>query len=116
MSATTGVLQGSIWGPLLFIINMNDIQNANTKFHRILFADDSNLVSTLCSFNINLKKNFNNSQLSNKINNELENIQIWWEIDILSLNIKKMKFMIFHNNQHEIKGVTNITDKRNQFS
>ena len=42
-SITTDLPQGSILGPLLFTIYMNDIHNASTKFHAILFADDTNL-------------------------------------------------------------------------
>ena len=48
LSITTGVPQGSILSPLLFIIYMNDTHNASTKFHGILFANDTNLTSTLC--------------------------------------------------------------------
>ena len=43
---------------------MNDIHNASSKFHAILFADDTNLTSTLCSFDVNIDNNCNSLQLS----------------------------------------------------
>ena len=57
LSITTSVPQGSILGPLQFIIYLNDIHNACTKFYAILFADDTNLTSTLCSFDVNVDNN-----------------------------------------------------------
>ena len=102
---TTGVPQGSILGPLLFIIHMNDIHNASSKFHAILFADDTNLTSTLCSFDVNIDNNCNSLQPSTNINKELKNIQIWLEINKLSLNVKKIKFLIFHHKQRNVENL-----------
>ena len=51
---------------------MNDIHNASSKFHAILFADDTNLTSTLCSFDVNIDNNCNSLQLSTNINKELK--------------------------------------------
>ena len=104
LSLTTGVPQGSILGPLLFTNYMNYIHNASTKFHAILFADDTNWTSTLCSFDVNIDNNCNRMQLSANINKELDNIQIWWEINKLSLNVKK-KIIIFHHKQRNTENL-----------
>ena len=85
---------------------MNDIHNASTKFHAILFADDTNLTSTLCSFDVNIDNNCNKMPLSANINKELKNIQIWLDINKLSLYVKKTKFMIFHHKQRNIENLS----------
>ncbi len=44
---TIGVQQGSILGPLLFIININDIAHASKMFNFIIYVDDSTLSTTM---------------------------------------------------------------------
>ena len=97
----TGVPLGSIIGPLLLIIYMNDKHMASQNFNVILYADDTNLISPLCSLNSPLHINKESIEhVSDQINTELGDIQEWLNINKSSLNVKKKnKFMIFHQYQ-----------------
>jgi hypothetical protein len=84
---TCGVPQGSILGPLLFVLYVNDMMNCSKLLHFILFADDTNLF--YC--------NKNYEDLMKNVNLELSKLSEWFRANRLSLNISKTNYILFGN-------------------
>ena len=93
---TTGVPQGSILGPLLFLLYINDICNSSKLLHFVLYADDTNMFYS-CE---------NMDELCADVNRELWRVMQWFITNRLSVNIKKTNFVLF-GSQAKLKNVTN---------
>ena len=90
---TCGVPQGSILGPLLFLIYINDMHTA-TKYSTLYhFADDTNL----------LYSNKNEKLLRKNINSDLNLIFQWLCANRLSVNVDKTEFVVFKPPRKSLK-------------
>ena len=87
---TCGVPQGSILGPILFLMYVNDIHKC-TSLDVLSFADDTTI---LCS-------SYDIKALYDEMNFELGKLSEWFKANKLCLNIKKTKYILFQpNNAH----------------
>ena len=76
--------QGSILGPLLFLIFVNDIKNSTKVLDSVLFADDTNLLSS-----DNIIRTFFETA-----NQEVNQINDWFLANKLSLNVEKKNIYV----------------------
>jgi hypothetical protein len=85
MKITTGVPQGSVLGPLLFLLYINDIQNCSDVVSFVLFADDTNAFYSNSGINI----------AKETMQREMNEILKWLNTNKLSINTTKTKLILF---------------------
>ena len=93
-----GVPQGSVLGPLLFLIYVNDLHRAIPNDTPKLFADDTNVFT--------IGKDI--SEVENKANKCLSNLHKWCTINKLSINVEKTNYMIFGVLTKQVNGKNNV--------
>jgi len=87
MNIDCGVPQGSVLGPLLFLIYINDIAQSSTLLDFHLFADDTSI----------FYKHKNFIEMEEILNKELENVSNWLIANKLSLNVGKSNVLVFRS-------------------
>ena len=86
-----GVPQGSILGPTLFNLYLNDICNVSSILEFTLFADDTNIIYSHDS----------TTSLCNTLNTELEKLNAWFNLNKLSINLQKTNYITFSTNNSD---------------
>ncbi len=84
MNVVCGVPQGSILGPKLFILYVNDICNVSSLLRFVLFADDTNIF--LSGDDV--------KEINKTLSKQLDKLNSWFAVNKLSLNVSKTNYMI----------------------
>ena len=97
------IIQGSILGPILFNVFINDLPNSTTM-HLSLFADDGQGLS--------VGKNL--PALVDVVNDELCKIATWFRANKMAVNTNKTKYMLFHTKGKKIDFAVVIPEESNR--
>ena len=99
---TTGVPQGSVLGPLVFLIYINGLPSISTKLKKNLFADDTDIFSE--------SSNLESIELT--MDKELKKLSSWLITNRLALNISKTNFVIFSPKNKPLETITLIMNRQ----
>ena len=103
LDISCGVPQGSVLGPLLFLLYINDLPNISNKLQFFLFADDTNLYYESDDL----------AELEKTMNKELKLLSLWLNVNRLALNIGKTNFIIFRGYKKPLNhNVTLLMNKK----
>ena len=92
VDVNSGIPQGSVAGPILFLIYINDLPNVSKKLSCILFADDTTFsASSPC-----------HNELMSTVSVELDNVKRWTFVNRLSLNMSKTYYLLFSNRRRAV--------------
>ena len=97
-----GVPQGSVLGPLLFLIYINDLNQA-IKFCKVHhFADDTNLLHYIKSV----------AKLNKLVNLDMKNLTVWLNANKILLNVDKIELVIFKHQRKKLDTEIKLDRKR----
>ena len=98
LQITTGVPQGSILGPLLFLVFINDLPKVLEHSNTYLFADDT--IISVCDHDI--------GAINSNLNKDLAYVIHWARLNKLIMNTEKTYSILFITSQCERRVNTHI--------